>query len=141
MAGVPLGQAVDGCSFTSVLSADGTGKGRAYVTAESFLVAGEQGEAADGREGGHGEYVPADQFDGSRDSVNLSLLTSTHRFIFRWRDRPELYDLTVDPYEHHNVADQPGMAPISEDLRQKLAAALHGALPTVAQRLNKGVAM
>jgi arylsulfatase len=132
LAGIPLERIIDGRSFAAALTGNDGAATREFVTAESYQVGGEPEKQG----GGNGEYFAADQFDPQRDSINLSIRTRTHRYIFRWRDHDELYDLVSDPDENHNIVDDPGAREIVAGLRQTLAASLQGAFPTVSERLQ-----
>jgi arylsulfatase len=44
--------------------------------------------------------------------------TATHKFVDNYNDRPELYDLTTDPQEIHNIADE--HVDLVTDLRDRL---------------------
>jgi hypothetical protein len=101
---------------------------REHVVAQSFLIGG--------LAGGHGEYTPPADFDGGRDNANLSIRTPTHRYILRWDDRDELYDLATDPYENRNIAAQPDSAPVIARLRRALAEEMHDAPPAILERLR-----
>ena len=57
--------------------------------------------------------VPADV----RESPIYPLLIPE---LSRVRDHVELYDLTVDPWEGRNLAGEPGLAEVEEELRQRL---------------------
>jgi arylsulfatase len=129
LAGVTLDGAIDGRSFAAALHRPDDDAGRPYVTAESFLFAG--------AEGGNGEYIAPAQFDGARDSVNLSIRTPDHRYIFRWRDHDELYDVHTDPYENHNLAGEQAAQEVIRPLRELLASSLQGSFPQVIQRLRE----
>lgn len=41
---------------------------------------------------------------------------------YHWRPREELYDVLLDPYEFHNLADDPTYADLKSDLNRQLAA-------------------
>ena len=41
---------------------------------------------------------------------------------YHWRPREELYDILLDPYEVHNLAENPAYADIKRDLRGRLDA-------------------
>jgi len=132
----------DGLSFAPSLSHADAPAARAYVTAESYAIQSESGNydaaVSPDRVGGHGEYLSPDRFDPNRDSVNLSIRTTTHRYIFRWNDRDELYDVAHDPSENHNMSGEPDAAPVINRLRHTLADSLQGAFPAVIQRLRSG---
>lgn len=128
MAGVALDGARDGASFAAAMTDPGAAPIREYVTAESFLFGGESG--------GAGEYTVPEMFDGDRDSVNLSIRTRTHRYIFRWCDRDELYDLSADPGEDRNIRDTPGADTAVAPLRRVLADEVRETFPLVSRRLE-----
>lgn len=128
MAGVALDETIDGASFVSPMMRPDAPPIRDYIVAESFLF--------DGQQGGSGEYTAPERFDGGRDSVNLSIRTRTHKYIFRWNDRDELYDLSADPYENRNIRDHPDAAAVVKRLRRALAAELQETFPLVRQRLR-----
>lgn len=132
MAGIQLDTAVDGRSFAPLMMSGGAPPIRQHVVAESYLI--------DGQAGGHGEYTAPMEFDEARDSANLSIRTPGHRYIFRWSDRDELYDLATDPYENHNVAAHPTNAPTIARLRTTLAEAMRDGPPAVVARLRQETA-
>lgn len=130
LAGVQLDDSIDGRSFTAVTTNPAALPIREHVVAQSFLI--------DGLPGGRGEYSSPADFDGSRDSANLSIRTPTHRYILRWNDRDELYDLVTDPYENRNIAGQPDVAPVIARMRRALADEMHDAPPAIVERLRRG---
>jgi len=140
LAGVGIDRDSDGISFAPFLSRSDAPAIRAYVTAESYAIHGDSGAAGavalPDQVGGHGEYISPDQFDPNRDSINLSIRTQTHRYIFRWNDRDELYDVNRDPGENRNISGEPGTAPVIGRLRHALADSLQGTFPAVIQRLR-----
>ncbi|MFC5464586.1 sulfatase-like hydrolase/transferase [Lederbergia graminis] len=97
LTGVPIQQRVEGRSFANLLIGNGTTRIREYVLAESFKF--------DGNEGGAGEYINAKDFNPNIDSVNYSIRTKDYKYIFRFSDKEELYDIQNDPYENVNLAD------------------------------------
>ncbi len=147
LAGVATGaaDAGDGRSFAPLLSRPDAAAPRTYAIAESYAIGGGSGghgaaavSAPDrpDRVGGHGEYLPPAAFDPDQDSVNLSIRTPTHRYIFRWRDRDELYDVRRDPGENVNISGEPDAVPMIRALRHTLADALQGTFPAVDARLR-----
>jgi arylsulfatase A-like enzyme len=129
LAGVPTDAAydgVDGRSFADVFDSRFACQEREYVVAETFLFGG--------KEGGSGEYTASDRLEPNKDRMNLSIRTTRYRYIFRWNDHDELYDLQSDPFENRNIRWDPIAAPIIRDLQDKLLAELHTS-PNLKERL------
>jgi len=72
---------------------------RPYVVAETF--------AFSGKESGAGAYVAMDRFAELGGSANLSIRTPDARYVFRWNDEDEYFDLAADPHEITNLAASP----------------------------------
>ncbi len=54
--------------------------------------------------------------------VHYGVRTRTHKLIHYWKkDQWELFDLTQDPHELHNLYGQPGMAALTVTLKTELA--------------------
>ena len=77
-----------------------------------------------GDPGGQGEHRAPEALDPVRDSVNLWIRTAAYRYIFRWHDEDELYDLATDPGEKRNARADPGAATLITALRHDLATSL-----------------
>ena len=55
--------------------------------------------------------------------AHLGIRTATHKLIHYWKkDAWELFDLTTDPQEQHNLANDPAQAPKLAELKTQLAA-------------------
>ncbi|MFB9279433.1 sulfatase-like hydrolase/transferase [Cohnella cellulosilytica] len=104
LTGVELEQAIDGRSFAGILDERAQTQHRECVLAETFRL-GPDESAVEG-----GEVRAPDTFDPETDSVNLSIRTDRLKYIFRYRDIEELYDLQRDPGENSNVAGAPEYA-------------------------------
>ena len=72
---------------------------RPFAIAETFTF--------DGAEGGHGDYTGLDDFEPRGGTANLSIRTPEARYVFRWNDVEELFDLRADPGEVTNLAADP----------------------------------
>ena len=59
-------------------------------------------------------------FEEDRGSANLSIRTETARYVFRWNDEDELFDLPTDPHEIVNLAGVPARHNAVEELRTVL---------------------
>jgi arylsulfatase len=127
LAGVQMDAKIDGRSFAGILTGNAK-KHRDYVIAETFKWNGE--------ESGKGEYTPLTSFDPLTDSVNISIRTESWKYIFRYRDIEELYQVTTDPYENTNLALNPAYAESLQHMRQLLLDDLEGSSPFLAQLLR-----
>ncbi len=129
VAGVPWDEQHDGRSFAALLG-DGTATGgRDHVTAETMLH--------DGKPGGHGDPFHARDWQWPRDSLNASVRTNRHRYVFRSHDEAELYDLRTDPHEQRNIATEPGASADVTRLGELLAAEVSDALPQAAALIRE----
>ncbi|MBB6730861.1 sulfatase-like hydrolase/transferase [Cohnella zeiphila] len=131
LADVPLRTEGEGRSFAAVVRGAAF-RHRDFVTAETFKWNGE--------ENGKGEYTPLSSFDPQTDSVNLSIRTDSLKYIFRYRDIEELYDMTLDPYENVNLASAPGRAEDLKKMRSLLLNELRRSSPRLAELLQAGLA-
>jgi arylsulfatase len=87
---------------------------RPFVLAETF--------AYGGVESGGGQYVDPARFADLGGAANLSLRTPDARYVFRWNDVDEYYDLATDAHELHNVVGSPEYAPAVEAARSTILA-------------------
>jgi len=55
-----------------------------------------------------------------RSGTHHSIRTQSHRYILCGNGEEELYDHRVDPYEWHNLANDPKVDPLKEELRSLL---------------------
>jgi arylsulfatase A-like enzyme len=74
----------------------------------------------DGAEGGRGDYTGLDDFESRAGTVNLSIRTPAARYVFRWNDVEELFDLEADPGEVTNLAPDRSRAELVQRLREAL---------------------
>lgn len=118
-AGVDVPDGLDGASFAD-------GSGRTHVTAETLLWHRDS-------ENAHGEHVDPTAFTLGRDTINLSVRDSTHRYIFRSDDIDELFDEQADPAEITNLAD--ARVDQVSDYRRLLADEVRDVFPQVAAAL------
>lgn len=128
LAGVELDAKHDGVSFAPALVGDAPWTGRDCIISESFRIGG--------TESGTGETVDPRAFDPEYDGVNLSIRTPTRRYIWRFHDHDELYDLETDPFEHDNIAGLPAHKGEIDRFRQRLSAEIEAAFPTVAAHIR-----
>jgi N-sulfoglucosamine sulfohydrolase len=63
------------------------------------------------------EYWPSWEKAGQEDPKAAAVLKRYH-----WRPKEELYDVLLDPYEVHNLADNPSFEEIRRDLNVRLVA-------------------
>lgn len=124
VAGVPWHEEHDGRSFAGMLGDASAAPIRDYVTAETMLH--------DGHPGGDGSPFHARDWQWPRDSLNLSVRTAGHRYVFRSHDEAELYDLVDDPHEQRNIAATPEAAPVVARLAGLLADEVADVLPAAA---------
>jgi arylsulfatase A-like enzyme len=88
--------------------------GREHTLAETFAYGGE--------ESGAGSHLDFAGFSEQGGSANLSLRTDTERYVFRWNDEDELFDLAADPHEIVNLAGARAERDRVEGLRRALVA-------------------
>ena len=85
---------------------------RPHAVAETFTFGG--------AEGGHGDYTALEDFESRAGTANLSIRTPRARYVFRWNDVEELFDLESDPGEVTNLAAGPSRAAEVRRLRETL---------------------
>jgi len=124
LAGVPWQATDDGISFAHMVGHAQPPPTREHVFAETMLC--------DGRPGGNGDAFHAADWQFPRDSLNASVRTRSHRYVFRSHDEDELYDLVADPHEQVNIVASPQAGDLAEQLRGLLAAEVGDVLPTAA---------
>lgn len=132
LCGVHIDPPSGAISFAPALRGDERWRGRPWVVAESYTF--------DGSESGDGTAVDPAWFDLDRDRVNLSLRTAEYRYIFRLHDDHELYDVTADPGERHNLAALPEHGERIRAFREIMAGSIEDAFPAVASRLRSWTA-
>jgi arylsulfatase A-like enzyme len=104
---------LDGQSFAP------TARGDAAVGPDDVLLRGCRTAALSG--------VPAERLvcggylDGREMGLNWGLRTARHKYIEYTDGSTQLFDLTRDPFELTNLADEPAQAGIVADLRSRLA--------------------
>jgi arylsulfatase A-like enzyme len=104
LVGVPVRQRIEGRSFAHLFREGSASFHRDFILAESFKLGGEESAVVGG------ESAPPERFQPGRDSVNFSIRTADRKYIFRYKDREELYDMKQDPCENVNLADDPARA-------------------------------
>ena len=113
LAGVALPPVPAGVSAAGALAPGGADAPlRPCAIAETFTF--------DGAEGGHGEHTALADFEARSGTANLSVRTPQARYVFRWNDVEELYDLDADPGEVTNLAAGAARAGQRDRLRQTL---------------------
>ncbi len=128
LAGVAWEERHDGRSFASMIGGTSKTPTRGHVTAETMLH--------DGRPGGDGQPFHAGDWQFPRDSLNASIRTHRHRYVFRSHDEAELYDLVVDPHEQTNLAHRPERSADVERLGTLLAGEVEDVLPEAAELIR-----
>ena len=101
LAGIPIPTEVDGRSLVSLL--DST-RAQAALWRDELLIEGWVGPPA--------QKIGWTSF--------AAVHTGRHVYVENEGDRAELYDLTSDPYQLHNLADIPAQAPLVADLKTRL---------------------
>jgi arylsulfatase A-like enzyme len=105
---------------------------RPHAIAETFTFGG--------AESGSGEYTPFEEFAARGATANLSIRTPDARYVFRWNDVDELYDLVDDPDEVHNRADDPARRGAVERLRAALLEDVAHSSPLLARMVRERMA-
>jgi arylsulfatase A-like enzyme len=119
----------DGRSFAHMLGRADAAPARDHVTAESVLYGGESDAV--------GQHVDPRSWDASRDHMNLSVRTERYRYVYRSRDRDELYDHRADPHEQVDVARDPASSGVRGQLRELLAVEVADVWPQVSRSLRE----
>ncbi|HEY0828026.1 MAG TPA: sulfatase-like hydrolase/transferase [Bacilli bacterium] len=126
LTGISIKEQIEGRSFADLLNNPSKKTHREYVLAETFKLGGDE-SATQG-----GESIAPEQFELESDSVNLSIRTPNHKYIFRYKDVEELYELDTDPYENINVAAELSRADELAHMRALLLQDLRGSSPFLA---------
>jgi arylsulfatase A-like enzyme len=113
LAGIPTPPEVDGRSLVPLL----TGKNTPVRWREELLIEG--WPAPERVEQGRAPYA--------------AIHTGRYVYVETEGDKPELYDLTTDPYQIQNQVDNPAYAPVVTDLKARLRH-MQAAPPAVLQR-------
>ncbi|CAN7758073.1 sulfatase-like hydrolase/transferase [Paenibacillus sp. LjRoot56] len=122
LTGVNIKQKHEGRSFVPLLQGQ-TSTHRDYVLAETFKIGGSESAVVGGERGG------PEQFNVNTDSVNFSIRTSAYKYVFRYRDIEELYNLEMDAGENMNIAASPSSRETLKQLRGLLLQELKEANP------------
>ncbi|CAG7600836.1 Arylsulfatase [Paenibacillus solanacearum] len=123
---VSIRQPIDGRSFAAVLQGKAA-EHRESVIAETFKLGGDESAETGG------ESVSPEQLNPEKDSFNVSIRNHRHKYVFRFKDIEELYDLDSDPYENENLASDPACASALAHMRQTLLTELRATSPYLAQ--------
>jgi arylsulfatase A-like enzyme len=99
--GVRIAQTTDGRSFAQALANPQNVAHRDAVLAETFKLGVEENADIGG------ESVSLAHFRKGVDSINVSVRTKRWKYIFRYKDIEELYDVENDPLENVNLAGDP----------------------------------
>ena len=129
--GVDLKETIDGRSFANLLEDPKGAPIREYVTAESFRMPGVRNAA------GRLHTDTAIFGANPKDSFNMSLRTPRERYMFRYNDIDEYYDLEKDPHENVNVAAYSEYADRVEACREILLRELRADTPVLAQAVER----
>jgi arylsulfatase len=132
MVGVDISQSIDGKSLVPIIQ-NPIKRIRDYVIAETFLLNDQDGD------GGSGEYKDLSLFDSACDHLNLSITTKEDKYIFRWNDHDEFYDLVQDPYENSNLINQLENDLRIQLLREKLVEELAATTPRLAEQVRERI--
>ncbi|CAG7614571.1 sulfatase-like hydrolase/transferase [Paenibacillus allorhizosphaerae] len=120
--GVPIKQPIDGRSFADVLQGTSS-EHREFILAETFKLGGDESA------GVGGETMTPDQLNPETDSFNISVRNHRHKYVFRYKDIEELYDLDTDPFENVNIAFDPTRAAELQQMRETLLNELRASSP------------
>ncbi|MHB9134211.1 MAG: sulfatase-like hydrolase/transferase [Armatimonadota bacterium] len=96
-----------------------------YAPHEPHCYEGTPGGFGDITDDRSGIYYPKgrQQQEHPESSVRCTMLrTATHKLVYRPGDVSELYDLTADPMELHNLYNQPAYAEVQQQLERRLLA-------------------
>ncbi len=99
LAGAPIGEHIQGRSLLPIL------RGEKANWRKSILVE---------------FYTYENPFPWLVDMDYRLVRTKQYKYVHWIKHPPELYDLAADPFETHNVIDEPGMASVARTLRSEL---------------------
>ncbi|HET7771660.1 MAG TPA: sulfatase-like hydrolase/transferase [Chloroflexota bacterium] len=129
LAGVPLPADPERQGCAAAVTDDPGPPARAHVIAETF--------AYGGKESGAGSHLDFAHFASQGGSANLSIRTDSARYVFRWNDEDELFDLAADPHEVTNLASE--RHTLLESLRSTLLQELRRTDPRFAAAVEQRV--
>jgi arylsulfatase len=126
LTGVAVKQTIEGRSFAPLMNGERSSH-RDFVLAETFKMGGEE----NAKEGG--SSLAPEAFVIGKDSVNISVRTDNLKYVFRYKDIEELYELETDPCENINVAASPSKGDALTHMRSLLLEELRIANPFLEQ--------
>ena len=134
LTGVPLPDDSErqGVSLAAAVQGAAPPAPRPHVIAETF--------AYGGTESGAGTHRDFAQFTAQDGSANLSIRTESTRYVFRWNDEDELFDLTADPHEITNLAPSSEHRGTLERLRATLVHEIERTDPRFAASIQERLA-
>ena len=132
LAGVTLPAGHEGRSAARALQ-DEHAPLRPYAVSETFTFGGS--------ESGNGEYTSLEDFETRGGAMNLSIRVPEARYVFRWHDTDEYFDLAADPDETVNRAGDAACRQDVERLRATLLDDVSRSSPLLARLVRERIRM